>query len=428
MALTLEIISRQRAALGERARCIFDRHGGNLGRSLECDWILPDSDRFVSSRHAAIDFRSGSYHLIDLSTNGVYVNDSDTPVGRGRTQRLFAGDRLRMGEYLIVAQIAENSDLTAALLEDAPDPVNQAQKVDMAADHDPELIEEHLLTGAFDDLHLEKTYSGGSLPESFKPGSTQPVGTKNPSQRKRVQLSVVDGGAAGSARQPRTSAETAARKQDSGKAGRKSAGGQSPAELVEVFLRAAGLDAQNTPQMDARTLMHTLGQLLRETVAGVTDTLHDRARHKHELKLGNTTIQPRNNNPLKFSASMQETMTRLLTDSSPEYMAPVPAMRDAFRDIKEHQGATMTAMQQAFIDFIERLDPTELEQRFESAGRRKALLPGSAKARNWEQYAELYEVLTRHAPGQLPQLFGEEFARAYADALEALQAARRQRA
>lgn len=174
--------------------------------------------------------------------------------------------------------------------------------------------------------------------------------------------------------------------------------------------------------------MHTLGQLLRETVAGVTDTLHDRARHKHELRLGNTTIQPRNNNPLKFSASMQETMTRLLTDSSPEYMAPVPAIRDAFRDIKEHQGATMTAMQQAFIDFIERLDPAELEQRFESGSRRKALLPGSAKARNWEQYAELYEVLTRHAPGQFPQLFGEEFARAYADALETLQAARRQRA
>ncbi len=428
MALTLEIISRQRAALGERARCIFDRHGGNLGRSLECDWILPDSDRFVSSRHAAIDFRSGSYHLIDLSTNGVYVNDSDTPIGRGRTQRLFSGDRLRMGEYLMVVQIAEDSDLTAALLEDAPDPVNQAQRVDLSDGTDPELIEEHLLTGAFDDLHLEKTYSGGSLPESFKPGSTQPVDAKTPGKRRPVKLSVVDGGSSSSTRQPAANPAAAQAKAANTAAARKPGTGDSPAELVGVFMRAAGLDAQNLPPVDARTLMHTLGQLLRETVAGVTETLHDRARHKHELRLGNTTIQPRNNNPLKFSASMQETMSRLITDSSPEYMAPVPAIRDAFRDIKEHQGATMTAMQQAFIDFIERLDPAELEQRFESGGRRKALLPGSVKARNWEQYSELYEVLTRHAPGQFPQLFGEEFARAYADALEALQAARRQRA
>ena len=45
--------------------------------------------RYMSSRHASIDYRSGSYYIVDTSTNGVYVNDSETPVGRGNPQRLF---------------------------------------------------------------------------------------------------------------------------------------------------------------------------------------------------------------------------------------------------------------------------------------------------------------------------------------------------
>src|SRR5262245_27012038 len=98
MALRLQITSRHRQALGERCTKEFGRDGGTIGRSLESDWVLPDSQRFISSRHASIDYRSGSYYVVDTSTNGVYVNDSDQPVGRGNPQRLFHGDRIRLGQ------------------------------------------------------------------------------------------------------------------------------------------------------------------------------------------------------------------------------------------------------------------------------------------------------------------------------------------
>jgi len=445
MALTLEIVSSQRATLGERARCKFAQRGGNIGRSLECDWVLPDAERFVSSRHAAIDFRAGSYYLVDLSTNGVYINDADTPIGRGQPQRLFAGDRLRLGEYLVLVHIEDNDDLA---FDDAPDAVRLAQQVEAPTTGTiPTLVDEFEMTGSVD-LHLEKTSSGEELPPSFRPGTTQPIdaamrarrrgdaavrsdrtGTVAPESSgpdlRRVKLSVVEGGVTAGAARSSAPAQPGTRSSAPTQLGtRAKAGGTDEDELLAVFARAAGLDANSLPLTDAKALVHTLGQLLRETVVGVTEALHDRAGHKQSLHMGNTTIQPRHNNPLKFSAGVQEAMVRLLTDSGPEYMESVPAMREAFRDIKEHQAAMMSAMQQAFFDFVERLDPAELEQRFQTGGRRQALLPGSGKARNWEQYAELYEVLTRHTPGQLPQIFSEEFARAYADALQTLQAAR----
>ena len=61
MPLRLQIISRHRQGLGERSMKEFGRDGGTIGRSLESDWVLPDGQRYVSSRHASIDFRSGSY-------------------------------------------------------------------------------------------------------------------------------------------------------------------------------------------------------------------------------------------------------------------------------------------------------------------------------------------------------------------------------
>ena len=74
MALQLEIISEHREIVGDDAVREFVEDGGTIGRSLHNDWILPDPDKYISGRHAAIDFKGGIYYLAYLSSNGVYVN------------------------------------------------------------------------------------------------------------------------------------------------------------------------------------------------------------------------------------------------------------------------------------------------------------------------------------------------------------------
>ncbi len=56
MALQLEIVSKHRDIVGDDAVRVFSETGGTIGRSLHNDWILPDPDRYISGRHATIDF------------------------------------------------------------------------------------------------------------------------------------------------------------------------------------------------------------------------------------------------------------------------------------------------------------------------------------------------------------------------------------
>ena len=60
MALQLKIVSEHRDLVGDDYLREFHEQGGTIGRALENDWILPDPDRYISSRHAAIDYKAGN--------------------------------------------------------------------------------------------------------------------------------------------------------------------------------------------------------------------------------------------------------------------------------------------------------------------------------------------------------------------------------
>ena len=127
MPLRLQVISAHRESMGGSHIQEFSACGGYIGRSLDCEWPLPDSKRYISARHAMIDYQSGAYYLVDLSRNGVFINGAETPVERSNPQRLFDGDTLRLGEFEIRVAIIE--DASAGDEDGMRDPVVRAQMV-----------------------------------------------------------------------------------------------------------------------------------------------------------------------------------------------------------------------------------------------------------------------------------------------------------
>ncbi|MGI9265023.1 MAG: type VI secretion system-associated FHA domain protein, partial [Gammaproteobacteria bacterium] len=99
MPLTLRITSAEKDILGPDSTRVFGVHGGSIGRAPDNEWPLPDPRHYLSAHHAIIDYQGGGYYLTDTSTNGVFVNDSDQPVGKGTPLRLYDGDRIAMGDY-----------------------------------------------------------------------------------------------------------------------------------------------------------------------------------------------------------------------------------------------------------------------------------------------------------------------------------------
>ena len=106
MPLRLRVTSDSKELPRDQRVREFPAVGGTIGRGPDNDWVLPDESRYVSSRHAVIDYQGGAYYLVDTSRNGVFVNGSDTPVGQGHPQRLFDGDQLRIGEFEIAVDIS----------------------------------------------------------------------------------------------------------------------------------------------------------------------------------------------------------------------------------------------------------------------------------------------------------------------------------
>lgn len=401
MGLRLEIISRHRQSLGERGIKEFGPNGGTIGRSLESDWVLPDGQRFLSSRHASIDFRSGSYYVIDTSTNGVFINDSTKPVGRGKPQRLFSNDRIRIGDYEILVEVDELENTRETIAGGGHiDPVDAKQRVDSPDPTTYDLVDAYEITGVGIEMLLDEdeaeTLSPVGISIELAEDSVTETRTPAPETPKPRKQRVVQRKA--SAPKPTPS------KTSSGSAGMSKA--------LDTLLRGAGLNPRQLSETQASATLHTLGQVIREAIVGLTENLYLRAAQKNALKQPNTTIQPRDNNSLKFSAGVDEALENLLFRESDEYLSAVDAVRQAFTDVKWHQHALLKALEPAVSSYVAHLDPDTLEEKL-ARGRTNTLMNAANKLRYWDVYRDLYLVVTQHPEGELPAQFLDELVQAY---------------
>jgi type VI secretion system protein len=85
----------------------FDEQGGSIGRRQENDWVLPDPERFISGRHALITFSNDAFHLLDTSSNGVFVNRAKNPLGKDNRVELRDGDIIGIGDYEISVSLPQ---------------------------------------------------------------------------------------------------------------------------------------------------------------------------------------------------------------------------------------------------------------------------------------------------------------------------------
>jgi type VI secretion system FHA domain protein len=188
--------------------------------------------------------------------------------------------------------------------------------------------------------------------------------------------------------------------------------GTGASQALDDQLHGAGLDPKHLDEGDANHSLQNLGRVFREVIVGLNENLYLRSAHKTMLKQPNTTIQPRGNNPLKFSASVDEALQNLVFRKSDEYLPAVEAVRDAFGDIKWHQHALVKALTTAVPNYAARLDPDRLEEKL-SRGRTSALMGAANKLKYWDLYKDLYLVVTQHPDGELSGQFLEELAQAY---------------
>ena len=200
---------------------------------------------------------------------------------------------------------------------------------------------------------------------------------------------------------------------------------QSPqAQGDQASLLAALMEGLACPDLriDALTpeLMRLIGSMLRESTRGTVELLVARTALKREMRAELTMIVARENNPLKFSPSVEVAMQYLLSAPMPGFMAAAPAMRDAFDDLRAHQLGVMAGMQAALDGVLQRFDPRQLETQLTAKSAISSLVPALRKARLWEVFQELYGQLSTEAQDDFAELFGKAFLIAYEAQLDRL--------
>lgn len=191
-----------------------------------------------------------------------------------------------------------------------------------------------------------------------------------------------------------------------------------------TLIEAMGFHQMNMGDEEIQKVNQVVGEVVREMVSGLMQVLGSRSSIKNEFRMNVTTIQPVENNPLKFSANIDDALENMFIKQGNAYKKPVEAVKESFDSIAEHQVAILAGIRAAFKGVIERFDPILLEQRF-SKQKKVGLMPGSQKAKNWEAYLEYYNELAGDIDNSFQYLFGDEFVSAYEEQLQKLTIARK---
>src|SRR5271154_2752141 len=178
MALRLRIVSEHAIRLGQQSTKVFGVHGGSIGRATDNEWILPDPERYLSGKHARIDFRAGSYVLVDTSSNGTYVNGAQVPLGKYHDYLLKDGDYVRLGEYELLVSIDKSNDFPpeegAIVAYDGQSPSSAVKKPaanDRGADLDLSQLREPSALSAADSGVPPRDAYGQAVPSRAEPKS-----------------------------------------------------------------------------------------------------------------------------------------------------------------------------------------------------------------------------------------------------------------
>ncbi|MGU9809195.1 type VI secretion system-associated FHA domain protein TagH [Pseudomonas sp. LF052] len=436
MSLCLTITSYHKITPGQCPEKSMNQGVMAIGRSSDNDWVLPDPERLVSSQHCVIQYKDGRYYLTDNSTNGVELVNAGIRMRRGNSEPLQDGELIRIGDYEIQARIDFNVQtidsqpfagdspnsfealMGAVVNAPAPTPViapqfHGASSMDTLPDLfdflaptavPPPTVADHVPSEQHDfrpptpvavPVVEKPAVSGSVIPEDWDvfgdtpaPVAITPTPVAPPPAPPVIQSPPV--------------VEPALPVADS----------QQP-DLLQAFLRGAGLDQLRLDKADACAQMESIGRSYRLMVEGLIDVLRARASLKGEFRMQQTMIRPAENNPLKFAPNADEALLLLLRHGNQAFMAPDIAVRDSFDDLRAHQLAVMAGVEAAIKHLLARFEPAQLEERMGKPGGLSSIFNGSRQAQYWQQFTELYSNISREAQEDFQDLFGREFSRAY---------------
>lgn len=371
-----------------------NNRGFDFGRDSHLDWALPDKSRVVSGKHCEVRFYDDAYWLIDVSTNGTFVNRSSKRVQS--PYKLNNGDRLQIGEYILAVTLdMPVSHQEPNVTQEYSSPVNQSRSSniwDIGGASPPPLNARDLMPKPAP-ADVAPGYLNQAL---FVPpiGIDQPFQKPQPAGASAWSSEPVHAVQPVSAPSPPTTPD----------------GKPDVSNFARRFAKGAGLPEDVFDTVDAAQLAETAGSLLHMTVSHLMAMLQARAEAKAISRSGKRTmVRAVENNPLKFMPTAEEALHVMLMPRGESYLGAKQTLESTFADLKLHHFALLAAMQAAANELFTELSPDAVKK---SADSKKSLL-GSGKGKLWDDLVERWAIKSGKRENGMLEAFLDAFAEHY---------------
>ncbi len=434
MLLELTVVSYHRLSPRQTPVKCFDQQGGTIGRAETSDWHLPDPERVVSGSHARIDKRGSDFYITDLSTNGLFLNRSVDAVGIDNTQPLSDGDFLTLGEYEIEVRLVErssekpnvqpvketvaSSDLNSSASKSSLDS-GMSMGIAMPNLNDAPIATSSISSGVESVQSVDAASVSNTLDDHFLP-PTPNIPEEWDSQWGGNESLVVDTPELVTPElavdAPKPVTPTVSPSSSNASSSVSSKPNVSNADMA-AFLRGLGVSSQMIPAEASDQWWEQLGVAFQELLMGLMGVLRTRSTVKSEFRVNQTTFQQKENNPLKFSATVDDVFHNLFNRSGASFLPARQAIKDAFDDVNRHEEAIMAGAKGSILGVLKQLSPEMIETKDFTPSFMDKMTPARRQARYWDLYKELYKDVQSEASMNNQRAVNEEFTAAYEESL-----------
>ena len=452
VTLALSVINTQDRQAGENV-IIFTEAGGTIGRSTANHCVLTDTQRFISSKHAQIDYFQGSFFLTDTSTNGCWLKGDSEAIGKGQRVELKEADIIVIGPYeclvkppshgadtpdelasnpfidvkgdsiesilsqghsaLAAGSLLESSDVATVLVSEEQNGAPLSDGADLSADShfcpasanreqiptDWDFEESDFKANDFKDSDFKQSDSkAGQLEpvhENSKHKHLAEEGLEQAITKRQHKKKLVD--------EDRPAAENIRSTIDNRN--------EQGIDTVSSLCRLLAVTPNDEIMQHPEQLIQDVADVVNEAMSGIMGLINGRTIFKQESRLSMTTIQPRSNNPLKFSVDKQDALEHLLIRKKSAYLEAGNAVKEAITDIQIHQMAFLVGLQAALLEVLDSLSPEVIEKNTMSSGNK--LLNFIPAYQSWQRYKKIHQHLKIQVNENINEFLGQDFAEAY---------------
>ncbi|SQD77136.1 type VI secretion system-associated FHA domain protein TagH [Moritella yayanosii] len=436
MGLFLSVISYQQLSPNLQANFTLEGASAVIGRSDASDWVLPDGDKILSSRHAELTLVMDKYYITDVSTNGVFINQSTKPLGKGNRHALTTGEQIILGEYVIevvIESALSDDNQTSAHLEPnqqvssfssftSSSMAQTDREINMPSVPNHSLSDPYLEGSEMDDsLVLESNFipddwnwdQEGQTPDVQKTPNNPQIDAEKIVSTKAVSAKItpkqtVAVDANNSSNRRRNTDKVIESPQVAAKSNK-----PTVANTDNMMALLKGLGIEKSPVDGDEEWWFDLGASMRTINEELMSSLRERAAFKNKFRVNHTMFQIKENNPFKFSASVDDLFRNLYLRSNGSFMSTNKAITEAFGDLRQHEQSMRAGLEGAVVGILDQLAPENMQEEQGEQGFFAKFNRSNKEQKLWRHFIEMHEDIRNEITVNRESILSDAFVRAY---------------